>query len=160
MSEISSDTDICYIDECGINKHMSREYGRAPKEIRVYLPSPGRKFKRLNIVAGLVGKKVIGRVNYDWNTTGAWFSVWFEWFLCPLLKAGTVIVMDNASFHSKKKLNSIAKLYKCRIIWLPPYSPDKNPIEKFWANLKNWLRLHSKNYQSIQDAVEAYFKSE
>jgi hypothetical protein len=80
MSEVSLNTDICYIDECGMNKHMSREYGRAPKEIRVYLPTPG-----------LIGKKGIGQVNDDWNTTGTWFSVWFEWFLCPLLKAGTVI---------------------------------------------------------------------
>ncbi|MDR1364514.1 MAG: hypothetical protein LBJ32_02670 [Oscillospiraceae bacterium] len=46
------------------------------------------------------------------------------------------------------------------MVWLPPYFPDKNKIEKLWANLKNWLRLNSKNYLTIQAAIKAYFKSE
>ena len=68
-------------------------------------------------------------------------------------------LVDNASFHKKKVLNRIADSYGCRIIWLPPYSPDKNPIEKVWANLKNWLRINAKNYTDIRDAISAYFQS-
>jgi len=157
LAGISAETDICYVDECGISKHMSREYGRSLKGKRVYLPCSGRKFKRLNIVAGLIGKRVVSPTKYAWNTNSDWFKVWFEWHLCPNLKQGTVIIMDNASFHSKPKLKKIAEFYNCRIIFLPPYSPDKNSIEKTWANLKNWLRLHSKDYATIQEAVEAYF---
>jgi transposase len=76
------------------------------------------------------------------------------------IRASSVIIMDNASFHRKKALNRIAESYGCRILWLPPYSPDKNPIEHAWANLKNWLRLHSGDYPTIQAAIKAYFKSE
>jgi len=158
--EIPSETDICYVDECGVDEHMPREYGRSAKGERVYLPKPGYKSKRTNIVAGLIGKEVICPTKYMWNTIAAWFLVWFEWYLCPLLKPGTVIILDNASFHSKLKISKIAEFYGCRIIFLPPYSPDKNPIEHTWANLKNWLRLHSKKYSNIQKAISVYFKSE
>ncbi len=148
------------MDECGINQHMSREYGRAPVGERVYIPSPGRRFKRINIVAGLLNNQVLCPVKYIWNMTSDWFREWFEWFLCPLLAAGSIIIMDNASYHKKSILNQIALSYNCRIIWLPPYSPDKNPIEKKWANLKNWLRLHSHKFTNIQCAISAYFKSD
>ena len=72
----------------------------------------------------------------------------------------TAIVMGNASFHKRADLNHIAQSYGLRIIWLPTYSPDKNRIEKYWANMKNWLRIHSKSYATIHDALSAYFKSD
>ena len=160
IADLPPDTDIVYIDESGINKHMSREYGRSPVGERVYLPSHGRKYKKVNIVAGLLNNKVLCPTKYIWNTTSEWFNEWFEWCLCPLLSEGSIIVMDNASFHKKSALNQVAYSYGFRIIWLPPYSPDKNPIEKYWANMKNWLRLHAKSYATIQEALSAYFKTE
>jgi len=160
LAELAPDVDVVYVDECGINQHMAREYGRAPRGERVYLPTPGRKFKKVNIVAGLRGGEVICPTKYDWNTNSEWFCEWFEWWFCPLLRALSVIIMDNATFHKKSVLNAIAASYGYRIIWLPAYSPDKNHIEHLWANLKNWLRLHSKDYTTIQDAVSAYFQRE
>lgn len=138
---------------------MSRGYGRSPKGERVYLPTNGRKFKRINIVGGMLNGKRLAVMKYSWNTNTAWFNEWFEWYLCPLLNVGSVIVMDNASFHNKADLNRIASSYGCRIIWLPPYSPDKNKIEKLWANLKNWLKIHSKTFATIQDAITGYFQA-
>jgi transposase len=160
IADLPSDTDIVYVDESGTNKHMSREYGRSPVGERVYLASHGRKYKKVNIVGGLLYNKVLCPTKYTWNTTSEWFSEWLEWYLCPLLREGSIIVMDNASFHKKSVLNRVAQSYVFRIIWLAPYSPDKNPIEKYWANMKNWLRLHAKKHATIQDALSAYFKSE
>ena len=160
MSALAPEVDVVYVDESGVNSHMSREYGRSPKGERVFLPRPGRKFKKENVVAGLCNNKIICPTKYAWNTTAEWFLEWFEWFLCPLLLAGSVIVMDNASFHKKSELDRIALSYGCHMIWLPPYSPDKNPIEKVWANMKNWLRLNAKNYTTIQEAISAFFQSE
>ena len=159
LVEIAPDVDVVYVDECGVKQNMPREYGRAPAGQRVYLPTTGTRLKKLNIVAGLCNGKIICPTKYDWNTNSEWFCEWFEWWFCSLLRIGSVIIMDNASFHKKKVLNRIADSYGCRIIWLPPYSPDKNPIEKVWANLKNWLRLNSKDYISIGDAISAYFHS-
>jgi transposase len=146
------------VDESGINQHMSREYGRALRGKRVVVKRPGRRFKRLNIVGGQIGTQVIAPCYYDWTTTALWFEVWFEWYFCPILPKNTYIIMDNARFHRKAELERIAKFYGFKIIWLPPYSPDKNPIEKLWANLKNWLRIFAHTYSTIQEAVKDYFK--
>jgi transposase len=137
---------------------MSRGYGRAPRGKRVVVQRPGRRFKRLNIVGGQIGTQVIAPCYYDWTTTALWFEVWFEWYFCPALPKNTYIIMDNARFHRKVELERVAKFYGFKIIWLPPYSPDKNPIEKLWANLKNWLRIFAHTYSSIQNAVRDYFK--
>jgi transposase len=146
--------DVIHIDECGVNRHLSREYGRAPRGERVYLPTTGRKFKKLNIVAGLRDGEVICPTKYDWNTNAEWFLEWFEWWFCPLLRNGSVIIMDNASFHKKTVLNAVAATYGYQIIWLPPYSPDKNPIEHLWANLK---KLASSSRKRIFDNSGRYF---
>lgn len=138
---------------------MTRNRGRAPRGKRVIVKRPGHRFKRLNVVAGQIGTQIIAPYSYGWTTTASWFEVWFEWHFCPLLPNNTYIVMDNARFHRKAVLERIAKFYGHQILWLPPYSPDKNHIEHLWANLKNWLRLFADSFPSIQDAVLAYFKS-
>jgi len=154
------DTGIVYLDECGVNQDTAREYGRAPIGERVYLPKTGRRTKKLNIIAGLLNGKLLCPTIYDWNTDSAWFSEWLEWFLMPVLKPGSVIILDNASFHKKSEINRIAESYGCRAIFLPPYSPDKNKIEKSWANLKNWLRLNLKKYDGLKSAIMDYFETE
>ena len=126
----------------------------------VYLPINGKRIKKLNIIAALVNDRTLCPTFYDWNTNTAWFLEWLEWFLLPLLKIGSVIVLDNASFHKKSEVYRIAASYGCRVIFLPPYSPDKNKIEKSWANLKNWLRLNAKKFDGIREAVTAYYKTE
>jgi transposase len=138
---------------------MSREYGRSPAGERVCLPKSGRRPRKLNILAGLLNGRLLCPTIYDWATDSAWFLEWLEWVLFPLLAVGSVIILDNASFHKKAEVYRIAASYGCRAIFLPPYSPDKNKIEKSWANLKNWLRLHSKKFADIREAILAYFKT-
>ena len=69
--------------------------------------------------------------------------------------ATDVVIMDNASFHRKGALREIAKRHRISVLFLPPYSPDYNPIEKLWANMKRWLRKNMRNYDSFEDALEA-----
>jgi transposase len=64
------------------------------------------------------------------------FVDWFEFDLLSVVSPGQTIIMDNASFHPKKELRKIAGRYRLNLLLLPPYSPDFNPTEKFWANLK------------------------
>jgi transposase len=139
---------------------MVRSYGRSLRGKRVFSKQSGQRFKRLNIVAGLCNGEVIAPMYYDCSTTSALFESWFETQLCPCLKEGNYVVLDNASFHRKIAVDCIAKSFNINILWLPPYSPDKNKIEKLWANLKNWLRIFSCCFESIQDAVVGFFKEE
>ena len=63
--------------------------------------------------------------------------------------------MDNASFHRKGALRQIASRYHVMVLFLPPYSPEYNPIEKLWAHIKNWLKKNIRNYDSFEDALES-----
>ena len=85
------------------------------------------------------------------------FEFWFA-LLLIVIESGSVIIMDNASFHRKKVLKKMAADAGCRVIFLPPYSPDFNPIEKVWANLKKFLRNQLTLFESLSDAVFHYFE--
>ena len=88
---------------------------------------------------------------------GDFFEGWFEELLLPSLPKDTVIVMDNASFHRKDRLLAIAEAKSYRLIFLPPYSPELNPIEKFWACLKRRLKKVIKNHGTFADALSECF---
>ena len=81
------------------------------------------------------------------------FVFWFEKQLLPALPPGAVIVMDNASFHRKAQLIPVAEKCGFRLIFLPPYSPDLNPIENFWAWLKRYLRSTLSFFSSFDAAI-------
>jgi transposase len=68
------------------------------------------------------------------------FNTWLEKVLIPNLKPGQVLILDNASFHKSKKSKELVEKAGCKMLFLPPYSPDLNPIEKCWANMKNRMR--------------------
>ena len=68
------------------------------------------------------------------------FETWVEKSLIKELKPGQYVVMDNASFHKSQKTKELIESVGCKVIFLPPYSPDLNPIEKFWANMKRWIK--------------------
>jgi len=148
---------VVYVDEAGIQQEMKRTHGRAKRGVKLYVETSGKRTKKLNIVAGYCNGEVLGQTTYQWNTDTEWFCMWFEFVLIPLLKSGSVIIIDNASFHSKIYLSVIAEAYGHRIMWLPKYSPDKNPIEHIWATMKTWLRNFSKYYPSIRLAISAHF---
>ena len=125
---------IVYIDETGIDKCLLRKYGRSPKGTRVYGKVYGQKFERTNIVAAQQNNQILAPLQYKGMINSQFFETWFEQHLIPLLKL--VIIMDNASFHRKNQLKNIANEHRIKIIFLPPYSPELNPIEKFW----HWLK--------------------
>jgi transposase len=160
VAELPSDTPLVYVDECGVERHVVRKRVRAPRGKRIVVKRPGKREKRLNVVAGECDNEVIAPYAYDWTTKYTWFEIWFEWYLCPLLRLNSVVFMDNASWHRKSVLEQIARFYSFTIIWLPTYSPDKNRIEQRWANLKFWLQYNINDYPSVQDAVKDYFRSD
>ena len=149
--------NIIYVDESGINSHYYRRYGRAKKGVRVHGTKSGKKPLRTNIIAGLWGKKHIAAQCYTHSTTAAFFEDWFEFELLAVIPQGSLVILDNASFHRKKQLFKIAARNGIYLLFLPPYSPDLNPIEKSWANFKRWLCDNLKRFPSIYFAIDCYF---
>jgi len=149
-----------YVDEVGIHEYIFREYARAPRGIPVIGKISGKKFKRMNIVAGLCGKQWVAPMQYDSSTDSVLFEFWFEHCLLKEVGRGKYIVLDNARFHRKAKLTQLAEHLKCKVLFLPPYSPDLNPIEKKWAWLKQLLREILPNCSSLHLAVCNAFQME
>lgn len=146
-----------YIDESGISRFCCREHARALRGKRVQGFVPGRRFARVNVVAGYCNGRILGEYCYTGSTTAKTFEYWFCKFLLPETHKGDVVVMDNASFHNKKRLREYARIYKVTVIFLPPYSPDYNPIEHVWANMKRFLRDTTLQFHTLQSAIYWYF---
>lgn len=119
------------MDESGIDTYLYREYGYAPQGQQVFGQICGRKYQCCGIVAAQMGKRVLAPSQYNGTMDSRFFTFWFSNQLLPSLEQGTVIVMGNAFFHSKKRLLFAAQNAGCRLLFLPPYSPEHNPIEKF-----------------------------
>jgi isftu1 transposase len=86
------------------------------------------------------------------------FNFWLANFLLPTVGAGYVLIMDNATFHKSEETKKLIKEAGCKLIFLPPYSPDFNPIEKSWANLKNRIKKIIKQFSSLSDAIDYAFQ--
>lgn len=149
---------IAYVDECGIDTYLYREYGYAPRGQQVFGQISGRKYKRCGIVAAKMADKILAPFQYSGTMDSRLFESWFSNQLLPSLEKGTVIVMDNASFHSKKRLVFAAQNAGYRLLFLPPYSPELNPIENFWAWLKRFLRKILPSSTSFDDALCTAFQ--
>jgi len=113
----------------------------------------GRKFKRTNIVAAKCGGKVVAPMIYDGTTDSVLFEFWFEELLLKSIPKYSIIILDNAAFHKKMKLRHLATSADCEVLFLPPYSPDLNPIEEFWGWLKNRLRKILPKYNDFDNAL-------
>jgi len=153
--------NFVFVDESGLNRQQRRLYARAKRGVKVYDTKPGKREKKVNIVAGLLygesGKKFIAVQDYEHTTTAMFFEDWFEWELIAAVPENSVIIMDNASFHRKEKLAAIAAKYGVMVIFLPPYCPQFNPIEQAWANFKRWLKYNFTRFSILQFSIDYYF---
>ena len=148
-----------YVDESGVDTDLVREHGRSPKRQKVEGVKRGRKFERTNVIAGLCNNEVIAPHCYNNTTTGESFETWFKDSLLINIPKGYTIIMDNASFHRKKLLKKIVRGTGVRILYLSPYSPDYNPIETKWANMKRALVDLLPKSKSIANAIYKYLVS-
>ena len=148
---------IAYVDETGIDTCLYREYAYALRGEVVTERIAGKKFQRTNLVAAQLNGVIIAPMQYNRTTDAPLFEYWFKQWLLPCLPEDAVIIMDNASFHRKGVLFKIAAQYHRKLIFLPPYSPELNPIEHFWANFKQWLKNHIQEFDSLDDTISAFF---
>ena len=150
-------SQIAYVDETGIDTYLYREHGWAERGERIIGYVSGHKFRRTGIVAAKLGKRILAPLQYDGTMDSVLFETWFEQCLIPALPKYSVIVMDNPSFHRKNKLLALSRASAFRLVFLPPYSPELNPIENFWGWLKRNLRKTLSNHPSFDDALRSAF---
>ncbi|WP_347176379.1 transposase [Streptococcus suis] len=150
---------MVYIDETGIDTYLYRQKARAVRGQKVYDTVSGCRFERLSIVAGQIGSQIVAPLLYQGTMTADLFMTWYEKELLPCLSEPHLIIMDNATFHPKKHLDECSIASGHYFLPLPPYSPELNPIEQFWATLKRKVTELLRTGCSVQSALEYYFKT-
>ena len=148
---------LVYIDESGIEERIVKDRGWGKKSQKLAAKKSGKYYERSNIIAGYVNKKIIAPLVFYSSCNTKLFEAWVEQFLIKELKPGQYVVMDNASFHRSKKTKELIESVGCKVIFLPPYSPDLNPIEKFWANMKRWIKDKITLFDKLYDALVQFF---
>jgi transposase len=148
---------LVYIDESGIELTICKDRGWGKKSEKLIAKKSGKRYERTNIIAGLVNNKSIAPMVFNGFCNTDLFNNWVEHFLIKELQIGQVVVMDNASFHKSQKTKELIESVGCRVIFLPAYSPDLNPIEKFWANMKRWIRQQIESCQDLYKAISTFF---
>ena len=132
--------DLVFLDECGINLHMTREVGWAPKGQRLFAKKPG-SYAQNYTVLGAMGWQGLGALmTVKGGTSKEVFYQFVEQVLLPTLVAGQVVVMDNLAAHKSTQVVELLGEHGIHVLYTPPYSPEWNPIEWAWSKVKTFLR--------------------
>ncbi len=129
-----------FLDETGAATNMIRRYGWAPKHQRLVDATPHGHWHTTTFVAGLRSTGIIAPLVLDGPMTGETFQAYVAQFLAPTLCPGDVVVMDNLAAHKMTGIREAIAAVGASVLYLPPYSPDLNPIEQVFAKLKALLR--------------------
>jgi transposase len=135
-------SSLVFLDESGAQTNMTRLYGRAPVGERCVDHTPHGHWKTLTMLSAIRLDGVIrdATVVIDGPMNAATFVGYIRQCLVPTLRPGDVVVMDNLSSHKHAPVRNLIEQADADLWYLPPYSPDFNPIEKLWSKVKAWLR--------------------
>jgi transposase len=135
-----STTRLIFLDETGVTTNMVRRYGRAPRGQRVRGYAPAGHWKVTTFLAGLDRDGIVAPFVIDEPMNRAIFTQYVRQYLAPELKPGDIVILDNLSSHKGAEAAALVEARGARLLFLPPYSPDLNPIEMVFAKLKHLLR--------------------
>ena len=119
---------------------MTRTHGRALKGQRLIGKVPHGRWTTMTFIAALRCDRIEAPLVIDGPINGAWFKTWVDKALIPTLAPGDVVILDNLSSHKAKAVRKALRTAGAHLIFLPPYSPDLNPIEQVFAKLKHLMR--------------------
>jgi transposase len=131
---------LVFVDETGSSTTMDRTHGRAPSGVRVDGPVPHGHWKVITLTAAVRLGGVGACLAFDGATDSAAFETYLERCLVPTLRPGDVVILDNLSCHKTAEAARLIAAAGAEVRFLPPYSPDLNPIERMFSKLKTWLR--------------------
>lgn len=131
---------LVFLDETGASTQMARRYGRAKIGQRCVAAIPHGHWKTTTFIAGLRHNALTAPMLLDGPMDGAAFLLYVQTFLAPTLSPGDLVVADNLPAHKVAGVRPAIEATGASLLYLPPYSPDFNPIEKLFAKLKTLLR--------------------
>jgi len=148
---------VVYVDESGVDNTLDYPYGWCHQSQRFEADKLGHRTCRISMIAAWCNGHLLAPMTFKGYCDTALVETWVEQLLVPKLQAGQVVIMDNASFHKSTAIDEMIEAAGCKLLFLPPYSPDLNKIEKFWARLKHWLRKTAHQFEEFWDAVDNAF---
>jgi len=129
-----------FLDECGVTTDLLRGYGRSRQGTRLHDHTPCSHWQTNTVIAALRLDGVSAPAVFDGPIDTASFRAYVEQVLVPTLRHGDVVVLDNLAVHKQPEVRAAIESSGCQLRFLPPYSPDFNPIEQAFAKLKAFLR--------------------
>lgn len=145
---------LVFIDETSVKTNLTRLRGRAQKGERLRSDAPFGRWRTQTFIAGLTHDALIAPWVIEGAMNGDAFAAYVETQLAPALAPGTAVVLDNLSTHRNQRAAEALKARGCWFLFLPPYSPDLNPIEQAYAKLKALLRkIGARTYAQLVSAL-------
>ena len=145
---------LVFLDETSVKTNLTRLRGRAPVGERLYGAAPFGKWRTQTFIAGLTSEELIAPWVIEGAMNRAAFETYIETQLVPVLSPGTVVILDNLSTHKSPRAAEALKQAKSWFLFLPPYSPDLNPIEQAFSKLKAHLRrIGARTYDDLITAI-------
>lgn len=149
---------LVFVDESGANTQMTRRYGRSPVGQRLACPVPQGHYQTTTLIAAVRLKGPQAPWLFGGALDGALFLAWVRHGLVPCLRRADVVVMDNLATHKVAGLRAVIEGAGARLEYLPPYSPDFNPIELMWSKVKQGLKSRApRNARQLHKAAGAAF---
>ena len=147
--------DLIYLDESGVSTQMTRTYARAPRGERIHDAVPGGHWRMVTILGAMNHQGMMAAMTVEAATDREVFLAYLDEVLCPRLRPGHVVVMDNLSAHKVDGVRQRIEARGASLLYLPPYSPDLNPIEKAWSKLKQGLRtIGARSEHALHNAID------
>jgi transposase len=131
---------LVFIDETWAKTNMTRHHGRCRRRQRLVAKVPHGRWRTLTFLAALRCDRIDAPCVIDGPINGLSFLAYVEQVLLPTLSAGDIVVMDNLGSHKRQAIRRSIRSVGAKLLFLPPYSPDLNPIEQVFAKLKTLLR--------------------
>ncbi len=143
-----------YVDESGMDSRSDYEYGWSKRGQKFEALKSGKRTGRINMIAAYCQKQLFASFTVDGSCNRTVFETWLLRCLIPALQPGQVVIMDNATFNKGGRIQDLIESVGCHLLYLPPYSPDLNRIEKCWAWLKSRIRHLLPNAENLRTAME------
>lgn len=147
--------DRVYVDETGCDDRLQREYGWSVRGEPCFDRRVGHASERFSVVAAWQPDSgLVAPLSFDGTCHSRLFELWLRFMLCPTLRKGQVVILDNARFHRQKAVQRILKRVGCCALFLPAYSPDLNLIENQWQGFKTRVCNYRMRGMRLKDAVD------